>query len=267
MVSAKDYRYFAITRESSSSTGFDKAMENYGWKVIFLKSIVISPKPCPELKRMIIRIIEINYQACVFLSGNAVDILMSNAESTGSLLSLVSKLRSIRTFCIGPKTKDKLSRYGIDSVILPEKYDTSGLIECISSYKSQMHRIAMPRSQLGDSRIVLSLSRLGISVDQYRLYKTSTNPIIDDEWRRFFYLLTDRNMDAIGFTSPSSVRALFQIVERELSIEDMIYLRHLDGLISIGQKTTAELTKYASGRIIEALEHTLDGIVEASKLI
>lgn len=262
----KDHRYFAITRELSSSVGFDKVMENYGWKVIYLKSIVISPKPYPELMRIITRIIEINYQACVFLSGNAVDILMSNAESTGRLLSLVSKLRSIKTFCIGPKTKEKLSNYGIDSV-MPEKYDTSGLIECVSSYKSQMHRIAIPRSQLGDNGIVVSLSRLGISVDQYQLYKTTTNPIIDNEWRQFFHLLTDRNIDAIGFTSPSSVKALFYIVERELSNNDLIYLRHLDSLISIGHKTTAELKKHASGRIIEALEHNLDGIVEASKLI
>ena len=262
----KDHRYFAITRESSSSVGFDKVMENYGWKVIFLKSIVICPKPYPELKRIITRIIEINYQACVFLSGNAVDILMSNAASTGRLLSLVSKLRSIKTFCIGPKTKEKLLNYGIDSV-MPEKYNTWGLIECVCSYESQIHRIAIPRSHLGDTEIAIHLSRLGILVDQYRLYMTTTNPVIDSEWRQFFHLLLDRNIDAIGFTSPSSVRALFHIVERELSNDELIYLRHLDSLISIGHKTTAELKKHASGQIIEALEHTLDGIVEASKLI
>jgi uroporphyrinogen-III synthase len=270
MVKVENYqamRHFAITRESSSSAGFKQAMENYGWTVIFLKSIVISPKPYLELERIVSRIIQNNYEACVFLSGKAVDILMANADSTGNTLSLMSKLRSIKTICIGPRTKERLSHFGIDSVIVPETYNTKGLIECLFGYKNQFHRIVIPRSQLGDSEIILSLSRLGISVDQYQLYDTSTNSTIDDEWKWFFYLLRDRNVDAVGFTSPSSVRAFFQIVEREASHDDVIYLRHLNGLVSIGYKTTTELNKQASGRIIEAGEHSLNGMVEASKLI
>ncbi len=260
-------RYFAITRESSTSVGFKGVMENYGWTVIFLKSIVISPKPSLELECVVSRIIQNSYGACVFLSGNAVDILMANADRTGNTLALIAKLQSIRTICIGPRTKEKLSHYGIDSVIVPETYNTSGLIKCLSRYKNQVHRIVVPRSQLGDSEILLSLSRLGISVDQYQLYDTSTNSTIDNEWKRFFYLLRNRNLDAVGFTSPSSVKALFQIVEKEASRDDTIYLRHLNGLVSIGGKTTKELKKHTSGRIIEAVEHTLNGMVKASKLI
>jgi uroporphyrinogen-III synthase len=260
-------RYFAITRESSKSVGFKKAMESYGWTVIFLKSIVISPKPYLEIERIVSRIIQNDYDVCVFLSGNVVEILMANADNTGNKLALISKLRSIRTICIGPRTKEKLSHYGIDSARVPETYNTRGLIECLSSHKSQVHRIVVPRSQLGDSEIVLSLSRLGIFVDQYQLYDTSTNSTIDNEWKCFFYLLRDRNVDAVGFTSPSSVRALFQIVKKEASRDDLIYLRHLNGLVSIGHKTSTELKKHASGRIIEAEEHTLNGMVQASELI
>jgi uroporphyrinogen-III synthase len=260
-------RYFAITREFLSSLGFKRAMENYGWRVIFLKSIVISPKPYLELERIVSQIIQNNYEACVFLSGNAVDILMANADCTGNTSALITKLRSIRTICIGPRTKEKLSHHGIDSVIMPETYNTHGLIECLSNSKNQVHRIVVPRSQLGDSKILLSLSKLRISVDQYQLYDTSTNSTIDSEWKWFFYLLRNRNVDAVGFTSPSSVRALFQIVEREASRNEMIYLRRLNGLVSIGQKTTTELKIHTSGRIVEAVEHTLNGIVEASKLI
>jgi uroporphyrinogen-III synthase len=260
-------RYFAITRESSKSAGFKKAMETNGWTVIFLKSIVISPKPYHELERIVSRIIQNDYEACVFLSGNVVDILMANADKTGNTLALISKLRSIRTICIGPRTKEKLSHYGIDTAIMPETHNTHGLIECLSSYKSQLHRIVVPRSQLGDSEIVLSLSSLGIFVDQYHLYDTSTNSTIDNEWKCFFYLLRDRNVDAVGFTSPSSVRALFQIVEKEVSRDDLTYLRHLNGLVSIGHKTSTELKKHASGRIVEAVEHTLNGMMQASKLI
>ncbi len=260
-------RYFAVTREPSTSGEFRKAMENYGWSVIFLKSIVISPKSYLELKRMALRIIQDNYDACVFLSGNAVDILMTNADSTGSIPALITKLRSIKTICIGPRTKEKLSRYGIDSVMVPETYNTHGLIACLSVYKDQVHRIVVPRSQIGDSEILQSLSRLGISVDEYQLYHTLVNRTIDKEWKWFFYLLGKRKVDAVGFTSPSSVRAVFQIVEKEASRDDVTYLSHLNGLVSIGQKTTLELKKYASGRIIEAVEHTLNGIVEASRLL
>jgi uroporphyrinogen-III synthase len=260
-------RYFAITRESSASGEFKKTMENYGWSVVFLKSIVIAPKSYLELKRMALRIIQDNYDACVFLSGNAVDILMANADSTGCMPVLMTKLRSIKTICIGPRTKEKLSRYGIESVMVPETYNTHGLIDCLSDCKNKVHRIVVPRSQIGDSEILQSLSRLGISVDEYQLYNTLVNRTIDNEWKWFFYLLGKRKVNAVGFTSPSSVRAVFQIVGKETSGDDVTYLSHLNGLVSIGQKTTIELKKYASGRIIEAVEHTLNGIVEASRLL
>ena len=263
----KAMRVFAITRELSSSADFKKTMENYGWTVIFLQSIVIFPKPYLELERIVSRIIQNSYEACVFLSVNAVDILMKNAYSAGKTLTLASKLRSIRIFCIGPRTREKLSNYGIDSVIVPEMFNTHGLIERLSSYKGQVHRIVIPRSQLGDSKIVLSLSNLGFVVDQFPLYDIATNSTIDSEWKRFFNLLRERSVNAVGFTSPSSVRALFQIVEREVSSDELNYLRHVSGLVSIGHKTTNELKKHTSGPIIEAVEHTLHGIVEASKLI
>jgi hypothetical protein len=38
-------------------------------------------------------------------------------------------------------------------------------------------------------------------------------------------------------------------------------------LVSIGHKTSTELKKHASGRIVEAVEHTLNGMMQASKLI
>ena len=270
MVKREDHRetkFFAITRESSSSASFKKTMENYGWTVIFLKSIIITPKPYLEIERIVSRIIQNDYKACVFLSGNAVDILMTNSDKTGNRQALVSKLRSIRTVCIGPRTREKLSHYGIDSVIMPKRHNTHGIIACLSSYEDNLHRIVVPRSQLGDSKIALSLSKLGISVDQFHLYDISTNPTIDSEWEWFFNLLRDRNIDAVGFTSPSSVRALFQITERELRYDELAHLMQMKGLISIGHKTTIELRKHTSGSIIEAVEHTLNGIVEASRLI
>jgi uroporphyrinogen III methyltransferase/synthase len=263
----KAERYFAITRELSKSGEFKNAMESCGWTVIFLKCIVISPKPHLELERIVSSIILNNYDACVFLSANTVDILMANADNTGNAFAMISKLRSIRTICVGPRTAKTLSQYGIESVIVPKSHNTQGLVKCLSSYKSQVHKIVIPRSQLGDNEIVLSLSRLGFFVDQYQLYDVSTNLIIDNQWKWFLYLLRDKNLDAVGFTSPSSVKALFQIVKNRASNEDQIYLRSHNALVSIGQKTSQELKKYASGRIVEAVEHNLNGMAEASRFV
>jgi uroporphyrinogen-III synthase len=47
----------------------------------------------------------------------------------------------------------------------------------------------------------------------------------------------------------------------------LIYLQSHNALVSIGQKTSEELKKHASGRIVEAVEHTLNGMAEASTLI
>jgi uroporphyrinogen-III synthase len=260
-------RFFAITRDISSSSGFRDSMRNFGWSVISLKTNVIIPKSTSDLTLVVSKIIHNEYDTCIFLSGNAVSILMGSAESTGNRLALVSKLRSIRTICIGPRTGEKLAYYGIDSVIVPEKSSSDSLITYISANKSGTSKIVIPRSQLGDTSIVHYLTMLGIHVDQFHIYDTVTNSVFDREWIRFFELLRQRKIVAIGFTSPSSVRAFFQILSEKVTQEDLSYVKRLKGLISIGDSTTAELKRHSPGPFIEAVEHTLKGILEASKSV
>lgn len=264
---SKGMKTFAITRKFSSSYEFRNAMESYGWSVIFLKTIEIIPKPHLEIERIVSHIIRDNYDTCLFLSGNAVEIIIRNAISTGNRLALTSKLRSIRTICIGPRTKEKLSNYGIDSAIMPEKYNSHGLVTYLSRDNSRPTSIVVPRSQLGDSTIARSLSKLGTHVDQFYLYDIKANSVVDEEWAWFFDLLRGRKIDAIGFTSASSARAFFQILQRELGWEELSYVRQMKGLVSIGHMTTSELKKHAPGPFIEAVEHTLQGILEASKAV
>ena len=264
----KDKKFFAITRDVSSSYEFRNAMESDGWSVICLKTIIVIPKPRFEIERIVSNIIRGSYDTCIFLSGKAVDILLRNAESSGVRLALLSKLSSVRTICIGPSTKEKLSYYGIDSAIMPETYNSRGLVTYLSRESGgdcRMAKIAIPRSQLGDNTIARSLSKQGFHVDQFYLYDVRANSEVDEGWAYFFSLLRDMKINAIGFTSASSVRAFFEIIQRELGRKEMSYIRQMKGLVSIGHLTTAELKKNAPGPFIEAVEHTLNGIMEASK--
>jgi uroporphyrinogen-III synthase len=264
----KGKKFFAITRDVSSSYEFRNAMESDGWSVISLKTILIIPKPRFEIEHIVSNILRGNYDTCIFLSSKAVDIILRNAES-GVRLTLLSKLRSIRTICIGPSTKEKLSYYGIDSAIMPETYNSRGLVTYLSRESGvdcRTTRIVIPRSQLGDNTIARSLSKQGFNVDQFYLYDVRANSEVDEGWAYFFSLLRDRKINAIGFTSASSVRAFFEIIQRELGTTEVSYVRQMKGLVSIGYMTTAELKKNAPGPFIEAAEHTLNGIREASKV-
>jgi uroporphyrinogen-III synthase len=264
----KGKKFFAITRDDSSSLEFRNAMESYGWTVICLKTIVVIPKPRFEIERIVSNIIWSSYDTCIFLSGKAVDIMVGHAESSGVRLALLSKLSSIRTICIGPSTKEKLSYYGIASAIMPETYNSGGLVSYLSRESGgdcPISRIVIPRSQLGGSTIARSLSKRGYHVDQFYLYDVRANSEVDEGWSYFFNLLRDRKISAIGFTSASSVRAFFEIIRRELGMKELSYIRQMKRLVSIGHMTTAELKKNAPGPFIEAAEHTLNGIVEVSK--
>jgi uroporphyrinogen-III synthase len=96
------------------------------------------------------------------------------------------------------------------------------------------------------------------------LYTTRTT-IPGQIWNEFIYLFKKSRIDAIVFTSGSSVNSFFEILHK-FCCNYHQFLRPSMAIISIGPLTTREL-KARNIHCTEALEHTILGTFEVAKFL
>jgi uroporphyrinogen-III synthase len=262
-------KIIALTTSGRSIKEFSDRVISEGGRIIALPTIEVIPNE-PKVVEQIIQTIALrDYDMCAFLSANAVDILFDLAYKTGRVKKLVSLLNSRIVIAIGPNTRKRLEEHKIKVPLVPQKYSTQGLIEMFVSNINLVKgkSIIIPRSGESDDLVKRSLLNLGMTdVDEVILYNVKTPKAIDNNvWEEFVLVLTTRKLDCIIFTSPSSVRAFFEILKNcynLYNIEDE--LSHIKTIIAIGPRTWQEL----KGRGIQASIaeiHTIKGAFELAK--
>ena len=257
----------AITTSGRSVKEYSDHVTSEGGRLIALPTIEIIPSD-PRVVEKIIRIVTLrNHEICAFLSSNAVDVLF-NLARTSNIKDLVSLLNSRTIIAIGPNTKKRLEDYSVKAPVVPEKYSTQGLIEMLRSNinMAKGKSIIIPRSGESDAFFKRSLLNLGMrSVDEIFLYSVRTSQAGSNIWKEFVSLLSMRMLDCIIFTSVSSVKAFFKILEdnhRLSSVQDE--LKEIKTVIAIGPRTWQELERRGVQSSIAEI-HTIRGAFEVAK--
>lgn len=262
-------KIIALTSSGRSIKEFSDRVISEGGRIIALPTIEIIPNE-PKVVEQIIQTITLrDHDICAFLSANAVDILFDLAYKTRHVKKLVSLLNSRIVIAIGPNTKKRLEEHKIKVSIVPQKYSTQGLIEMLVSNinLAKGKRIIIPRSGESDALVKRSLLKLGMTVvDEVILYNVKTSKAIDNNiWGKFVSVLTTRKLDCIIFTSPSSVRAFFEILKNNYNLSNIEgELSHIKTIIAIGPRTWQEL-KGRGIRASIAETHTVIGAFELAR--
>ena len=261
-------RIIAITTSGRSIDEYLDRITSGGGRLIALPTIDIVPAG-PEIVKKFVQVITLRkHEICVFLSSNAVDVLFSLARRTSNFEELVSLLNSRTIIAIGPNTKKRLEDYRVKVHVMPEEYSTRGLIEMLKSDINLVKRksIIIPRSSESDSSLKKSLLNLGMeTVDEIYLYSVRTSEAGCNVWKEFVSLLNARMLDCIVFTSASSVKAFFKILEnnhRLSNIQDK--LNGIKMIIAIGPLTWQELERLKIRATVAEI-HTINGAFEAVK--
>jgi uroporphyrinogen-III synthase len=262
-------KIIALTTSGRSIKEFSDRVISEGGRIIALPTIEIIPNKPNVVEQIIQTVVSRDHDMCAFLSANAVDILFDLADKTSQSKRLVAILNSRIVIAIGPNTKKRLEEHKIKVPIVPQKYSTQGLIEMFVSNinLAKGKSIIIPRSGESDDLVKRSLLRLGMTaVDEVILYNTKTSKAIDNNiWGEFILVLTTRKLDCIIFTSPSSVRAFFEILKNNYdlsNIEDE--LSHIKTIIAIGPRTWQELKDRGIQASIAEI-HTIIGAFELAK--
>lgn len=214
----------AILRPAGQQEESVALAERYGFIAISAPAIALEKKSLPEdlLDR-------INAAECVaFTSANGVHIAL---EDKAISRALAAKM----IVAIGPKTKQALEEYGLQSE-MPDSYSSEGLERMLKGrYKS----ILFLRSAQGSQYLSHGLRAAGIVVDDIPLYEVvdSSDPRLDQLIERA------SEVDIFAFTSSSTARNLISRA-REMGREEQLREALAKATVTaIGKPTAEELSR------------------------
>jgi uroporphyrinogen-III synthase len=254
----------AITRKPEDAKEFLNLVASAGGRAIALPTIDFVPNH-RAIKNAIRRILVDNFDICIFMSPKGVSMLCSYATQAEGMEELKSILNTKAVIAQGPATKNVLQNYGISVEQIPDKFSSEGMVSLFRRLElGSGKKVIIPRSGKSNDYLGKELLSMGLGVTELFLYSTKT-AVPGQIWNEFVNLINQGEVDALIFTSGSSVCSFFEILNKFT-----FSLHHLPltstVIISIGPLTTKKL-KERSIYCIEASEHTIRGTFELAKSV
>jgi uroporphyrinogen-III synthase len=148
------------------------------------------------------------YDWIIFTSNVTVETFYSFMEKDNRLQPKIA--------VIGEKTKETLEDFGERVDFVPEEYVAEGFIEGFLPHVHLGEKILIPKGNLARDYISAALKKKGALVDEIIIYET----FLPEESRgKLVKMLTDRSLDILTFTSPSTIDHFMKIVE-EYNLRD-----------------------------------------------
>jgi uroporphyrinogen III methyltransferase/synthase len=258
-------RRVLVTRPRAQAAELVQLLETAGATVVVAPTIRIAPPTDREpLLRAAANISMFDW--IVFSSGNAVDALLdamaeANRPAFEALTHENWQWQLPRVCAVGSRTAERLRERGIAVALVPAEFRAEVLVEALNSHATVAGAsVLLPRSEIGRDVIAHGLRAAGALVTDVIAYRTvaeagETRPDVAR-------LLNDGLLDAVTFTSGSSVRNFVQIY----GSESTAWLTHT--VVTVIGPVTAEAARelgipvqvqpavYTAASMVEALiEH------------
>ncbi len=252
-------RKIVVTRSRAQARALRELLEADGADVIEVPAIRIAPPDdYGPVDAAIDRLAE--YHWIVFTSQNAVGafidrLLQARAGGAGDL-------NRPRIAAIGPATARALLAHGLRPSLAPERFVAEALVDAFAGEavagrgRGDLRgtRVLVPRAAEARSVLPDGLRALGASVDVVAVYRVEVERDQHPEaWRRL-----SGHVDAVTFTSPSTVRNFVELLGAETS-------RLLGGALvaCIGPVTAAAAQTCGLTVGLVADTYTVPGLAEA----
>jgi uroporphyrinogen-III synthase len=251
----------AITRSKDDSEEFIELVTQQNATPITLPTIELIGKGEKIVDEFLETIEKDNPDFSVFMSSKAVKLLIESARKSSKFSALQLAIANTIVIAVGPKTREVLENENIKVAHMPERYSSVGVGEVFTKLNALGKKAIIPRSGASTPFLKNLLEKIGINVVELYLYDVCAfrDPT---EWNEFRQLFSQNKIDGVIFTSVSSVRAFFEIMTNDFSLEQLVQLLIQTKVIAIGPFTADELKKFNVQNII-ANVHTVKGSVDA----
>jgi len=162
---------------------------------------------------------------------------------------------------VGPKTRNVLEKENVKVAHMPERYSSVGIGEVFTKLNAVGKKVIVPRSGASTPFLKDLLEKIGIHVIELYLYDVCAFRDTS-QWNEFRQLFSQNKVDGIIFTSASSVKAFFEIMQKDHEQNKLVDMLQKTIVISIGPFTADELKKLNVDNVIADV-HTISGSFDA----
>lgn len=235
-------RRIVVTRPRHQADSLRTALAALGADVVVAPAIIIEPpKDWAPLDAAIANADDFDW--IVFTSVNGVDAFFDRATS----------IPKTQFAAIGPATEEALVSRGATASVVPTRFIAEEVFAAMARHSELTgKKILLPRADIAREALPELLRGAGAVVDVVVAYRTVPSR---DDIARATALVRDGSVDAVTFTSGSTVRSFFSATDSEL--------RSRVVPASIGPITSAALRDLNVEPVIEAAQYTNAGLVDA----
>jgi len=250
-----------ITRPRNQADAFADALANAGFEPIFFP--VIEIRPFAENVALDRALEKLGcYDWVVFTSVNAVDAFFARHEvatesqshgENNFSLSLSDSVANIKVAAIGPKTAASLETRGVTPDFVPEEYVAEAILPGLGDLRGRW--VLLPRAEIARKALPEAIVAAGGIAHEIAVYQTLP---ADPEPGGLAALKS--GVDAVTFTSPSTVANFVEIVHR--SELNPLNLPGNPKIACIGPITQKAAEEAGFAETMVAEEYTAEGLVE-----
>ena len=242
-----------VTRPKNQAPAFSDLIAEAGGEALECPTIEIAP---PEDWRLLDRALErlSTYNWLIFTSANGIAPFMKRLTETGRD---VRALAGLKICCIGPRTAEALSMYGLRADVVPDQFQAEGILQSLDERHVRGTRILIPRALIAREILPDQLRSRGAIVDVVPVYRTIRPALASD---RLIEQLEHHAIEVISFTSSSTVR---NFAELFASQEAMVRLVGSTTIACIGPITAATAREVGLNVHVVAEQNTAPALARA----
>ncbi|MBE3034552.1 MAG: uroporphyrinogen-III C-methyltransferase [Actinobacteria bacterium] len=244
-----------VTRSREQAGEFIDMLEERGAEAIAAPTIHVAPPEDPAALDAACAAAH-TFDWVVFTSANGVDGFMNRLLATGD----VRDLKGVRICTTGPSTAARLSRYGIRVDLTPGEFRAEAVAEALrGSGTLAGTRILLPRADIARDLLAEELRHAGAEVEDVIAYRTLAGGAERDGDHDVYRMLLDRQIDAVTFTSASTVRNFVKLFGHEQAVD----LLRGTVVASIGPVTAEAAERLGITTTVMPARYTIPDLVDA----
>lgn len=244
-----------VTRSREQAGELIAMLEERGADAIAAPTIHIAPPEDPGPLDEAVKNAS-SFDWIIFTSANAVESFMSRLTASTD----VRELKGVKICAVGPSTASCLLRYGVRADLMPDEYRAEALLEALRATGSlRDKRVLLPRADIGRDVLLDGLREAGAEVTDVVAYHTTLAQGERSDGKDIYRMLLDGQIDAVTFTSASTVRNFARIHGQDQAAD------LLGGTVvaSIGPVTAEAAQQLGIATTVQPERYTVPDLVDA----
>ena len=248
-----------VTRAANQASQFTDLLTSRGAIVIEMPTLAIAPPTSWKMLDQAIADLS-NYDWLILTSANAVESFFGRLQQAGKDSRA---LYSLNVAVVGRKTAEVLANYGIVPDLVPTEFVADALVKAFVTENHVLtdKKMLFPRVESGGREILVEqLQQHGAIIEAIAAYESVCPKVIDIA---ALDAIQNQRLDAIAFASSKTVKNFCQLLDRVAPKDAWQSWISTVKIASIGPQTSKTCYELIGRVDCEALEYTLDGLVEA----